>query len=77
MLQLKHARCYACIMESNRYALLVLVIAAALTLSQVGHSRAEPTPALDRQLVERLVRAQEAQVRQLEALTRAVEKLKH
>lgn len=46
-------------------------IAAALT---TAHVHADPQPALDRQLVERLVRSQEEQTRQLQALVRATEK---
>lgn len=59
-----------------RPLVLVLTFAVLLAAALSGRSRADTEPALDRQLVERLVRAQEAQVRATQELTRAVEHLK-
>lgn len=53
-------------------AAVVLAFAFASASAHVAH--ADPQPALDRQLVERLVLAEESQAHQLEALTRAVER---
>jgi hypothetical protein len=50
---------------------LPLVAAAAWATLPV---HADPQPALDRQLVERLVRAQESQAHALEGIQRAVER---
>jgi len=50
----------------------VLGILLCVIVPVLAH--ADPQPALDRQLVERLVRAQESQARALEALTRAAER---
>lgn len=58
-------------MYVNRSLLLaLLVLAAAWATTGV---RADPQPALDRQLVERLVRAEEAQTHALEEIARAIE----
>ena len=54
---------------------LVLAFVAGTAVATLGSARAEQ-PALDRALVERLVRAEETQARQLEALTRATERCK-
>lgn len=50
----------------------VAAVVAALLMSRV---HAEPQPAVDRSLVERVVRAQEAQVRAQEAQLRALDAL--
>jgi len=51
------------------------VFAAGLASAALsGAARAEPQPAIDRGLVERLVRAEEQQVKELERLTRATER---
>jgi hypothetical protein len=47
---------------------------ACLAAAAVSGVRAEPQPAFDRALVERLVRAQEAQTRALEKLVSATER---
>ena len=49
--------------------------AVVTTWLQGSRVHADPQPALDRQLTERMVRALEAQVHATEALTRATEKL--
>lgn len=54
---------------------LIVTFVAGVVSAMLGAARAEQ-PAIDRALVERLVRAEEAQVRQLEALTRATERCK-
>ena len=54
---------------------LLIAFVAGVMSAMFGAARAEQ-PAIDRALVERLVRAEEAQVRQLEALTRATERCK-
>jgi hypothetical protein len=53
-----------------------VVFAAGAATATLGRARAEPQPAFDRVLVERLVHAQEAQAHALEALTRAIEHCK-
>ncbi len=52
---------------------LAILLACAL-YATLGRAHAEPQPTLDRALVERLVRAQEAQTHALEALVRATER---
>jgi len=54
-----------------------LIAAAVLVTCMVtlGEARAAPEPALDRAVVERLVRAQEAQAAALKDQTRAIERL--
>lgn len=55
----------------------VLVAAAFIALalaSPAGRAHADPQPALDRQLTERLVRALEAQARATERLVQATER---
>jgi hypothetical protein len=56
----------------------MLLAAAALgaALATIGRAQAEPQPAFDRGLSERLVRAEEAQVHALDALVRAAERCK-
>lgn len=54
-------------------ALLLGVVLGAGVVSNLGSARAEPQPALDRALVERLVRAQEAQAHAQEAQLRALD----
>lgn len=56
--------------------LTIVVAVAALALAALSGARAEPQPAFDRPLVERLVRAQEAQTRALEKLVSAAERCK-
>jgi hypothetical protein len=56
-----------------------VVLAAFLlgaALGAIGLARAEPQPAFERALTERLVRAEEQQARSLDALVRATEKCK-
>ena len=58
----------------RRNPLLALLWAAAVIAAvAMSRARAEPQPAFDRTLVERLVRAQEAQVRAQETQLRAQE----
>jgi hypothetical protein len=52
-----------------------LVFVAGMASTTLGFARAEQ-PAIDRVLVERLVRAEEAQAHALEALTRVTERCK-
>lgn len=64
-------------MPNNTSRLTALLIAAALgagVAATLSHAHAEPEPALDRVLLERLVRAEESQVHALEALVRATER---
>jgi hypothetical protein len=64
-------------LSSSTTAIAVsLALAAGVLGASLGRVNADPPPALDRGLVERLVRAQEAQVHALEALTRATERCK-
>jgi hypothetical protein len=53
---------------------LAVAFAAGAAVASIGHAHADPQPALDRALVERLVRAQESQAHALDALTRAAER---
>jgi uncharacterized protein HemX len=55
---------------------VLLAFGLGVACAAFGRAHAEPQPALDRGLVERVVRAQEAQAHQLEALVRATEKCK-
>jgi hypothetical protein len=62
---------------------LLLTFVAGYVSASLGSARAEPQPAFDRALAERLVRAQEEQAREqegqrraLEALTREIERCK-
>ena len=59
-----------------RLAMLLAAAALGAALATFGHAHAEPQPAFDRALTERLVRAEEAQVHALETLARAVERCK-
>ena len=55
--------------------LVVLVLGFAWAVyNGQSQAHAEPQPTIDRQLVERLVRAEESQTRAIEELTRAVER---
>jgi hypothetical protein len=64
------------ITELTTLSAAVLLTMTVGILASRSFAHAEPQPALDRALVERLVRAQEAQVHALEALTRAAERCK-
>lgn len=55
----------------SRTTLAWLFVAA---LAWAASAHADPQPALDRQLIERLVRAQEAQTHALEDIARAIER---
>jgi hypothetical protein len=54
-------------------AIFVAFILGAICTT-LGSARAEPRPAIDRDLMERLVRSQESQIRAIESLVRATEK---
>jgi len=54
---------------------LLLAFVAGIATTLIAPAHAEQ-PAIDRALVERLVRAEETQARQLEALARAAERCK-
>jgi hypothetical protein len=56
---------------------LLLAFALGVVVASLGSARAQARPAIDRELVERLVRAEEAQTRELEALVRATDKCHH
>lgn len=58
----------------NDVPLLLVIVIVLLWIPLCSH--ADPQPALDRQLVERLVRATEAQARATERLLQAVERCK-
>jgi hypothetical protein len=63
----------------HRYLIAVLVtiaLAGVIALAAGSGARAEPQPAFDRAIVERLVRAQEAQTRALEKIASAAERCK-
>jgi hypothetical protein len=57
-------------------AFALVFVLGALTAS-ASRLHAEPIPAFDRNLVERMVRAEEAQARKLEDLVRAAERCTH
>jgi hypothetical protein len=57
----------------NLIAVLITVIATTAVAALSG-AHAEPQPAFDRSLVERLVRAEEAQTRSLEKIASAAER---
>jgi hypothetical protein len=62
-------------MSRTTLALIAAVLFGAVGRDLLcGHAQAEPQPAVDRQLVERGVRALEAQVKATEALTRVEER---
>jgi hypothetical protein len=60
--------------KTNSIILWLSLIAVCTLLAALSGVRAEPLPAFDRGLVERLIRAQEAQAHALDALVRATEK---
>jgi hypothetical protein len=64
-------------LSSKTIVAVSLAFAAGVLCVSLGRVKADPQPAFDRMLVERLVRAQEAQVHALEALTRAQEAQVH
>jgi hypothetical protein len=53
---------------------VVSALAAGAAIAAISGVRAEPQPALDRSIVERLVRAEEAQTRALEKIASAAER---
>lgn len=55
-------------------AALALAAATGFAAAHVGRAHAEPQPAFDRVLVERLIRAQEEQARSPDALMRVLER---
>jgi hypothetical protein len=55
-------------------AAIVLAFTLGAICTGLGSARAEPRPAIDRDLMERLVRSQESQIRAIESLVRATEK---
>lgn len=55
---------------------IMLAVIAVAAVAALSGARAEPQPAFDRALVERLVRAQEAQTRALEKLASVTERCK-
>lgn len=57
------------------YLALLLTFAAGYASAWLGHVRAEPQPAFDRSLAERLVRAQEQQAREQQGQRRAMEEV--
>jgi hypothetical protein len=61
----------------NAFAALLLMatFAAGFACAALGRAHAEPQPAFDRSLVERLVRAQEESAREQEGQRRALETL--
>jgi hypothetical protein len=62
---------------SSKTAIAVsLAFAMGVLTASLGHVSADPQPAIDHNSFDRLVRAQEAQVRALEALTRVAERCK-
>jgi hypothetical protein len=66
-------------MPTNTSRFAALLIAAALgagAAATLSRAHAEPEPVLDRAMLERLVRAEEAQAHTLEALVRATERCK-
>ena len=62
-------------MPNSRSHLITALVSAAAVIAAIALTRvhAEPQPAFDRGLVERFVRAQEAQVRAQEAQVRSQE----
>jgi hypothetical protein len=61
----------------HRYLIAVLIMLATIAaLAALSGARAEPQPAFDRAIIERLVRAQEAQTRALEKIASAAERCK-
>jgi hypothetical protein len=56
--------------------ILVVTISASVFVAALSGARADPQPAFDRAMVERLVRAQEAQTRALEKLVSVTERCK-
>lgn len=62
-----------------RRSLIPIALLVGFLLGQALTARvhAEPDPALDRQLVERMVRAMESQAHATEDLVRATERCKH
>jgi hypothetical protein len=56
--------------------LLVVTLSSAVFVAALSGARADPQPAFDRAMVERLVRAQEAQTRALEKLVSVTERCK-
>jgi hypothetical protein len=57
-------------------AVIVIAVLAGGAVAALSGARAEAPPAFDRALVERLVRAQEAQARALEKLVSATDRCK-
>jgi hypothetical protein len=49
-------------------AIAMSVLAAGIAIAAISGVRAEPQPVLDRAIIERLVRAEEAQTRALEKI---------
>jgi hypothetical protein len=62
-------------MPTRNTVALVLAFMLGAAVATLGAARAEQ-PVIDRPIVERLVRAEETQARQLEALTRAADRCK-
>jgi hypothetical protein len=61
----------------HRYLITVLItVIATGAVAALSGARAEPQPAFDRVIVERLVRAQETQSRALEKIASAAERCK-
>jgi hypothetical protein len=54
---------------------LVAMFAAGYACASIGQARADPQPAFDRALVERVVRAQEEQAGEQEGQRRALESI--
>jgi hypothetical protein len=63
-------------MKYDRLIFALMVIVAAASFSVGARVHADPEPALDRQIVERMTRALEAQAHATEALVRATERCK-
>ena len=56
---------------------LAVTFATGYVCASLSHAHADPQPAFDRTLMERLVRAQEEQAREAEGQRRALETLNH
>lgn len=63
-------------MKYDRLIFAVMLIVAALCGSALPRVHADPEPALDRALVERMARALEQQARATDSLVRATERCK-
>lgn len=61
-------------LQSKTLLVGLLAFLVGVWTATAARSHADPPPALDRPLMERLVRAQEAQVRKLEDLARVAER---